>query len=278
LNPDSSVTSASAAQLQVSATDSRPIGVFDSGVGGLAVLFELRRLLPNESFLYFADTLKCPWGSRPNAEILDLSIQASQLLVDEGVKLVVVACNSATTVALALLRSRFSVQFVGTEPAVKPAAAKTRTGRIGVMATYATIRSGSLRTLAEQHASGVSVELFPCPDSLVELVERAAVDTPEIRATLRPIVDQVLERNVDVLVLGCTHYFFLRSTIQSMLGPDVSVLDTGAPVARQAQRILERDHAFAPHSARGIVRFLASSDPSSVARIAETLQLAISRT
>jgi glutamate racemase len=254
---------------------SQPIGVFDSGVGGLAVLFELQRLMPGESFLYFADTLNCPWGSRPDSEILELATQASKTLVDTGVKLIVVACNSATTVALTSLRERFSVPFVGTEPGIKPAAAKTRTGRIGVMATRATVRSGSLRRLSEQHASDVELELFPCPDRLVELVERAALDGEDTRSVLRPIIAEVRMRNVDVLVLGCTHYAFLRPVIESMLGPEVWVLDTGAPVARQAQRILEGDSLTAPTTGLGNVRYLASSEPEDLARIADTLRRAV---
>jgi len=254
---------------------SQPIGVFDSGVGGLAVLFELQRLMPGESFLYFADTLNCPWGSRPDSEIVELATQASKTLVDAGVKLIVVACNSATTVALTSLRERFSVPFVGTEPGIKPAAAKTRTGRIGVMATRATVRSGSLRRLSEQHASDVELELFPCPDRLVELVERAALDGEDTRSVLRPIIAEVRMRNVDVLVLGCTHYAFLRPVIEAMLGPEVCVLDTGAPVARQAQRILEGDSLTAPMTGLGNVRYLASSDPEDLAKIADTLRRAV---
>jgi glutamate racemase len=254
---------------------SQPIGVFDSGVGGLAVLFELQRLMPGESFLYFADTLNCPWGSRPDSQIVELATQASQTLLDAGVKLIVVACNSATTVALTSLRERFSVPFVGTEPGIKPATAKTRTGRIGVMATHATVRSGSLRRLSEQHASGVELELFPCPDRLVELVERAAIDGEETRSVLRPIIAQVRMRKVDVLVLGCTHYAFLRPVIEAMLGSEVSVLDTGAPVARQAQRILQGDFLAAPITRLGNVRYLASSGPEDLARIADTLRHAV---
>jgi glutamate racemase len=247
------------------------VGVFDSGVGGLAVLFELQRLLPSESFVYFADTLNCPWGSRSDEEILDLASRASQTLLEAGAKLIVVACNSATTVALAALRARFSVPFVGTEPAIKPAAASTVSGRVGVMATKATVRSGSLERLADRYAQDVEVVPFACPDRLVELVEQATTEGSEVERILRPIAEQTLEREIDVLVLGCTHYSFLRPTIERMLGPDIAVLDTGLPVARQAQRILERDGALARGEQEGDVQYLASSDVDRVAEIAKRL-------
>lgn len=242
----------------------------------MAVLFELQRLMPAESFVYFADTLNCPWGSRRDEEILEFATQASETLIHAGTKLIVVACNSATTVALPILRQRFAVPFVGTEPAVKPAAALTRSGRIGVMATSATVRSGSLQKLSERHASGIDVRLFPCPDRLVQLVEKAVLSGPEVEQTLRPIIDDVRLGGIDVLVLGCTHYSFLRGAIESMLGPAVTLLDTGEPVARQAQRVLENQHALAPRDQLGAVCYLASSEPAEVALIAGALGASIS--
>ncbi|MFN0071839.1 MAG: glutamate racemase [Chloroflexota bacterium] len=255
---------------------SGPIGVFDSGVGGLAVLFELERLLPREAFVYFADTLNCPWGSRPDQEIVDLAFRATDALLEQGVKLIVVACNSATTVALPALRARYPIPFVGTEPAVKPAAIQTQTGRIGVLATRATIRSGALRRLADQHAEHVDVKLFACPDRLVELVERAEIDGPEVLQVLSPIIDAALKCSVDVLVLGCTHYAFLRGAIQKLAGPDVLVLDTGAPVARQAQRVLDIHGIAATMDGIQGVHFLASSNQAGLCRVAQSLRRSVS--
>ena len=249
----------------------RPVGVFDSGVGGLAVLFELQRLMPSESFIYFADTLTCPWGSRPAEEIVDLATRAANRLIDSGSKLIVVACNSATTVALQTLRARFEISFVGTEPAIKPAASATRSGRVGVMATQATVSSGSIERLVEQHAPDVEVITFACPDRLVELVEQAITDGDEVEEILQPIVAQLRDRSVDTLVLGCTHYSFLRPAIERMLGPDIAVLDTGLPVARQARRILEREGVIAPAGRQGSVRYLASADSDALAVVAERL-------
>jgi glutamate racemase len=271
-------SAASAIELEASRAShgTRPVGVFDSGVGGLAVLFELQKLMPAESFVYFADTLNCPWGSRGDAEILEFATQASQTLIDAGSKLIVVACNSATTVALPVLRERFAVPFVGTEPAVKPAAALTRSGRIGVMATPATVRSGSLQRLAERHASGIDVQLFPCPDRLVQLVEKVVLSGPEVEQTLRPVIDEIRLGGLDVLVLGCTHYSFLRGAIESMLGPAVTLLDTGVPVARQAQRVLESEDPLAPGDQLSTVCYLASSESAEVALIASALGASIS--
>jgi glutamate racemase len=174
-------------------------------------------------------------------------------------------------VALAALRARFDISFVGTEPAVKPAAAATRSGRIGVMATSATVRSGSIERLAERHAANVEVVPFACPDRLVELVEQATIDGAEIESIIRPIGDQTRARAVDVMGLGCTHDSFLRRTVERMLGPEVTVLDTGLPVARQALRILEREGALAGRERAGSVQYLASSDPESVAAVARKL-------
>jgi glutamate racemase len=250
--------------------------VFDSGAGGLAVLFELQRLMPSESFVYFADTLNCPWGSRQPDEIVDLAGQATQSLIEAGSKLIVVACNSATTVALPLLRARFDISFVGTEPAVKPAAAITRTGRIGVMATNATVRSGSIEGLAERHAPNVEVVPFACPDRLVELVEQATIDGAEVESIVQPIANETRARCVDVMVLGCTHYSFLRRTIERLLGPEIAVLDTGLPVAQQARRILEQEGSLASSERVGGVRYLASANAHMLAVVAEKLWSAAS--
>lgn len=250
----------------------RPVGVFDSGVGGLGILFELERVLPQESFVYFADALRCPWGSRPETEIIDLAVQATESLLAEGAKLVVVACNSATTLAISTLRERYPVPFVGTEPAVKPASARSRTRRVGVMATAATVGSPSLRRLAEQYANGVAVTPFACPDRLVELVEAGVVSGAEIVALLEPIADRVHADELDVLVLGCTHYVFLRPIIEDMVGPNVAVIDTSAAVARQVARLLAERELSASQSCGTTVRYLSSGSQAELVRIAEVLR------
>jgi glutamate racemase len=245
--------------LPLTASEENPIGVFDSGVGGLAVLFELERILPRERYVYFADTLRCPWGSRPSAEIVELSRIATDTLLERGAKIIVVACNSATTTAIHALRAEYDVPFVGTVPAVKPAASLSSAGRIGVMATRATIASGALRSLRETFAASLQVFLYPCADRLVELVEAGITDGDEVRAALEPVMSAAGADGVDVLVLGCTHYTFLKGAISAM-APEVTVLDAGLAIARQVARVLDQRHLARCHLPAVRVEYLASAD------------------
>jgi len=240
-----------------------PVGVFDSGLGGLAILFELERMLPRERFVYFADTLRCPWGSRPPAEIIDLSRAATETLLGRGAKVVVVACNSATTTAIDDLRATFAVPFVGTVPAVKPAASITGAGRIGVMATNVTVASGALRALMDSFAAHVSVSLYACPDRLVELVEAAVTDGDEVREVLGPIMEAARADGIDVLVLGCTHYTFLKGAITA-LAPGIALIDAGEPVARQVGRVLEQQKVLGTSPQIADVEYIATAGPETV--------------
>jgi glutamate racemase len=215
----------------------RPVGFFDSGVGGLSVARELRRLLPGEDILYLADSAHCPYGVRPPAEIEALSVAAASFLVDRGAKLVVVACNTASTVALPALRARFEAPIVGMVPAVKPAAAATRSGQVAVLATPVTIGTETFAELVDRFAAGVRVVECPCP-GLVEMVERAETEGPRLQDVLRGCLGAALEGGADTVVLGCTHYAFLRPAVERLAGPTVAVIDTGEPVARQAVRVL----------------------------------------
>lgn len=223
------------------------------------MLFELQRILPGERYLYFADTLRCPWGSRPPAEIIELSRAATEILLERGAKIVVVACNSATTTAIHELRAEFDVPFVGTVPAVKPAASLSGVGRIGIMATRATTASGALRTLMESFAAHIHVSLYSCPDRLVELVEAAVTDGDDVREALSPVMAAALDDGVDVLVLGCTHYTFLKGAIAAM-APGVTLMDAGEPIARQVGRVLEQQGLARISQDSATVEYLASAD------------------
>jgi glutamate racemase len=215
-----------------------PIGVFDSGVGGLSVAREIRALLPAESILYLADSAYCPYGGRPLDDIRHRTLRVGRFLLDQGAKVIVVACNSASGAALEALRAATDVPVIGMEPAVKPAAETTRVGRVGVMATAATLQADRFDRLMDSFAAGVEVFSQACP-GLVELVERGVTDGQEAREVVEPLIEPLRDAGVDTVVLGCTHYPFLRSQIGELLGPGVALIDTGPAVARQTERVLE---------------------------------------
>lgn len=246
-----------------------PVGVFDSGLGGLSVAREIRELLPRESILYYADTLNCPYGGRPLDEIRELSLEAGRELVHGGAKVIVVACNTASGAALETLREELPVPIIGMEPAVKPAARMTKASAIGVMATAATLRTDRFQRLAREHAAGVELVATACP-GLVELVEAGELDGDRVRATLAEIVVPLRAAGVDAVVLGCTHYPFLRRAIEEALGPDVQVIDSGEAVARQVKRVLSETGGLA-EGHPGEIHLRTTGDAEQVARVATRL-------
>jgi len=241
----------------------QPIGVFDSGVGGLSVLREIRALLPNEDLLYVADSAHVPYGEKPPAFVRSRAVALTQFLLDHGAKAIVVACNTATAIAIATLRSRFTVPIVGMEPAIKPAATQTRTRSIGVLATSSTLTSDKFTALLARFAGDVEVHVQPCP-ALVACVERGEVANAETRALVEGYVKPLLERGVDTLVLGCTHYPFLRTLIADVAGPGIEIIDPNPAVAREVQRRLDEAHLRAMPSHQGTDRFWTSGIPHEV--------------
>lgn len=219
--------------------DRAPIGVFDSGVGGLSVLREIRALVPTSDLIYVADSGHCPYGTKSYAEIRARADAIADFLVERGAQAVVVACNTATAAAIDHLRSRIrSVPIVGMEPAIKPAAAATRSGVVGVLATGATLGGERFAGLAERFSDGIELLTQACP-GLVEQVEAGDLDGPVTRDLLRRYAMPLLARRADTLVLGCTHYPFLRPALRDLCGPAITLIDTGAAVARQTARVLE---------------------------------------
>ncbi len=215
-----------------------PIGVFDSGVGGLTVAAAIRALLPAESIIYLADSANFPYGPKPAEQVRRLSRDATRLLLAHGAKLIVVACNTASSAALASLRADFpDVPFVGMVPAVKPASAATRTQRVGVLATKGTVQGQVLGDLIAQFADGVEVHQVAAAP-LAELVEFGRPDTAEGEQLVRRFVEPLLARDVDVLVLGCSHFTFLRPLVQRIAGEAVLVFDTTEAVAQQVARVV----------------------------------------
>lgn len=241
------------------------VGVFDSGVGGLSVLREIRRELPDERLIYVADSGFAPYGDRDAGFIEARADAVVRFLLTRQVKAVVVACNTATGVAVERLRATFPLPIVAIEPAVKPAAALTRSGVIGVLATTATLSSERFSNLVDRHGGSVRVLEQPCP-GLAERVEAGDLAGPAVRAQVTQYVAPLIAQGVDTLVLGCTHYTFLTPLIQEVAGPSVSVLDPAPAVARELRRRLTAEGLLAPPGpdGRATEEFWTSGDPVQV--------------
>jgi len=223
----------------LSSGNNNPIGVFDSGIGGLSVANAISGRLPNESLVYFADTGRVPYGPRSRKEITQFSEEITQFLLDHQCKMIVVACNTATAAALESLRIQWpEVPFVGMEPAVKPAAEATRSGKVGVLATLSTIRSERYAELMRRYAANVEVFENPCI-GLVPLIEAGKLEAPETIRQLEEVLGPMLQQQVDTLVLGCTHYPFLLPSLKKMVPADCKIIDPAPAVARQVGRRLE---------------------------------------
>ena len=249
----------------------RPIGVFDSGVGGLSVWREIVHQLPVENTLYFADQAHVPYGSRSVDEIRDYAKWIADFLLARGAKLIVVACNTASGAALHYLRETFpETPFVGMEPAVKPAAERTHSGAVGVIATPATFQGDLFRELVQRFAAQVRLETQICP-GLVEAVEAGALDTPQTRALLHRYLDPMTARGIDHLVLGCTHYPFLSETIAEIVGSTITLVDPAPAVARQVRRRLDENSLRTNNGQDAHHCFYTTGDHQRLIRMAKTL-------
>lgn len=246
-----------------SMTSTNPIGVFDSGVGGLSVLRAMRELMPSENIVFFGDQGHVPYGPREMSQIRDFSAGITRFLLDEGAKLIVVACNTASAAALTYLRETFpQVKFVGMEPAVKPAAETTHTGVVGVLATPTTFQGALYASVVERFAGDVILLTNTC-DGLVQQIERGDLDGPRTREILQSALGPMLEKNIDTVVLACTHFPFVIPLIERIVGRDVRVIDPAPSVAKQAQRLLEAAGAR-NDSEGGSVRLFTSGDAAKV--------------
>lgn len=245
----------------------RPIGVFDSGVGGLSVLAEMRALLPAEDFLFYGDNGNAPYGERSEEEIVSLTLAAVDLLLGEGVKALVLACNTATSAAAAILRERLAMPVIGMEPALKPAQALRRGGKILVMATPATLRLPKFDALMAHYGQGaVPVAVR----GLVERIQAGEVSGGALEAAVAELLAPYMREPVDAIVLGCTHYVFIREAIAAAAGPDVALVDGNLGTAAQLRRLLERDGLSAERG-RGETRLMTSGDPNAYLPVMRTL-------
>jgi glutamate racemase len=257
-------------------TDLRPIGVFDSGIGGLTVVRALRDLLPREKIMYLGDTARVPYGSKSAATVQRYSLEIAELLMERDAKTIVVACNSASSVALPKLEEVLSVPVVGViRPGAQAAIAATKSGHIGVIGTRATVRSGAYERHLQDFNSEVQVTSLACP-LLVPLIEEGLLDDPVTEQILRRYLAPLLKDGVDTLVLGCTHYPLLVPTIQRAVGSGVTVVDSAQNCAKAVERLLEDENLKAPDSAQGELKVALTDTPDNFLSVAkEALQLEI---
>lgn len=239
-----------------------PVGVFDSGVGGLSVLRAIRRELPDESLIYCADSRYAPYGERSDAFLVDRSLAIAHWLVDQGAKALVVACNTATTQAIAALRATFAVPIVGVEPGVKPARLASRSGVVGVLATAATLRSDKFQRLLATHAGDARL-VCVAGIGLVEAIERGDTGSPALVTLLESYLRPMFDAGADTLALGCTHYPFLTPAIEALAGERLRIVDNSAPVARQLGRLLDARGLRAPSGTPGATLTLYSTGSTS---------------
>lgn len=252
------------------AVSSAPVGVFDSGFGGLSVLRALRARMSGESFVYLGDSAFCPYGDKADAVIEQRVHLLVGELFDRGCKAAVIACNTACAVALSSLREAFPAPIVGLEPAVKPAARRSKSKKVAVLATPRTARGEKLRELIETHGNGVTVETIPAP-GLVDLIESGRGDGREIRYLLSKLLEAPLARGCDVVVLGCTHYPFLGGTIAEIVGPSVAIVSSGNAVARQTETVLRRYGLESGQRSGGSCRYLTTGNPPAFDMVASDL-------
>jgi len=242
--------------------NNHPVGIFDSGIGGLSVLLAIRKELPREHLIYIGDQANVPYGSRSLEEVRQLSEGLTNFLLKQNAKLIVVACNAASAAALRYLRERYpEVPFVGMEPAVKPAAEYTHTGKVGVLATPATFQGELYASVVERFAQGVEIYQDTCP-GLVKQIEVGRLDTPKTRRILESALKPMLAAGIDTVVLGCTHYPFVMPLIQKIVGNDVRVIDPAPAVARQVRRVLEQRKMLAERETEGNALYLTTGDLS----------------
>jgi glutamate racemase len=248
----------------------RPLGVFDSGVGGLSVLHAIRKTLPREDLLYVADTAHLPYGSKSKEYIEMRALSLAEFLCRQGAKAIVVACNTASAAAAEVLRRTLDIPVVAMEPALKPAAAATRSGVVGVLATAGTVASARFAGLLERYGQGRRFVIQACP-GLAERIESGDLEGPEIRKLVEKYTAPLLEAGADVIVLGCTHYPFIRPLISTIVGPAVKLIDTGDAVAQQLRRVLDERQILNSGSESGTERFWTSGNAESVTSVVRRL-------
>lgn len=216
------------------------IGIFDSGAGGLSVFREIRKVLPDEEYIYYSDSANCPYGEKTVEFIIDRCRQITEFLINEGVEIIVVACNTATAAAIRTLREEYSIKFIGMEPAIKPAAQLTKTGTVGVLATAGTLKSEKYLRHKEKYASDIRI-VEHVGEGFVELVEAGITSGTEAEATVKSSLDPLLKAGADTIVLGCTHYPFLSDVIIGLAGPEIRLIDPAPAIAKHLIEVMDEE-------------------------------------
>ena len=235
------------------------IGIFDSGVGGTSIWKEIQTQLPFEDTIYLADSKHAPYGEKSKEEIIRLSIKNTELLLQKGCKIIVVACNTATTNAIAVLREKYKVPFIGIEPAIKPAALQSKSKVVGVLATKGTLSSSLFHSTSENHANGIKI-IEQVGTGLVSLVEQGKQDKEETKKLLQTLLEPMLKADIDCLVLGCTHYPYLIPILEKLLTKAIKIIDSGAAVARQTKKMLTANSLLSESKKTGTHQFYSNKD------------------
>ncbi|WP_299124823.1 glutamate racemase [uncultured Winogradskyella sp.] len=239
----------------------KPIGIFDSGIGGTSIFKEIHTLLPNENCIYLADSKNAPYGNKSEEKILQLSIKNTEYLLDKGCKIIVVACNTATTNAISYLRANYDIPFIGIEPAIKPAALNTQSKTVGILATKGTLSSQLFHKTTDLYASGIKV-IEQVGEGIVPLIETGQLDSHEMKALLETYLEPMLKQDIDYLVLGCTHYPYLIPTLTKMLPENITIIDSGLAVAKQTQAILTRQNLLNSSIDKPTIKLFSNGDIS----------------
>ena len=246
-------------------TNNNPIGLFDSGIGGTSIWKEIHQLLPKENTIYLADSKNAPYGQKSKDEIIQLSFKNTEFLLDQNCKLIVVACNTATTNAIKELRDKYDVPFIGIEPAIKPAATNSKTQKIGILATKGTLNSELFYKNVEKFQDIKIIEQIGY--NLVTLIENGEMNSPEMSDLLQKYLTPMIEQNIDYLVLGCTHYPYLIPQIQKIIPKNIKIIDSGEAVARQTKSILENKVGFRNSLEKSTQIFYTNANPKVLSEI-----------
>ncbi|PWK20923.1 glutamate racemase [Xanthomarina spongicola] len=238
----------------------QPIGIFDSGVGGTSIWKELNLLLPHENTIYLADSKNAPYGEKTKSEILELCKKNIDLLIEKESKLIVVACNTATTNAIKVLRETYNIPIIGIEPAIKPAALQTKTKTIGILATKGTLSSELFHKTTDLFTNGIKV-IEQVGEGLVQLIETGKINSLEMKSLLKTYIEPMLDANVDYLVLGCTHYPYLIPQLLELLPKHIKIIDSGEAVARQTQTVLRQHQLLNNTTNKPTLKFYSNGSP-----------------
>jgi glutamate racemase len=240
-------------------TNNNPIGLFDSGIGGTSIWAAIHELLPNEDTVYLADSKNAPYGQKSKEEIIQLSIKNTEYLLNQNAKIIVVACNTATTNAIKELRDKYDVPFIGIEPAIKPAALNSEKHVIGILATQGTLNSALFQQTAERYQDTKIIEQIG--HGLVTLIENGEINSPEMNRMLSEYLEPMIQANIDYLVLGCSHYPYLIPQIKKILPNHIKIIDSGEAVARQTKKVLAESVGLSNKSKKGETIFYSNANP-----------------